>query len=98
MHHETPYYLIDELRMKDAMEKIRFVQEASGAKCVLALKCFSSWCAFPFMSKYMKGVTTSSLHEARLGREKFGGEVHGYSVAFAADEIEEVVSYCNKLI
>ena len=98
MHQETPYYLIDEQRMKDAMEKIRFVQERSGAKCVLALKCFSSWCAFPFMNKYMKGVTTSSLHEARLGREKFGGEVHGYSVAFAADEIEEVVSYCDKLI
>jgi carboxynorspermidine decarboxylase len=98
MHHDTPYYLIDELRMKDAMEKIRFVQEGSGAKCILALKCFSSWCAFPFMKKYMTGVTTSSLHEARLGREKFGGEVHGYSVAFAEDEIDEVVSYCDKLI
>ena len=46
----------------------------------------------------MAGVTTSSLHEARLGREEFGGEVHGYSVAFAEEEIDEVVFYCDKLI
>ncbi len=98
MRQETPYYLIDEERMKDAMDKIRLVQDGSGIKCLLALKCFSSWCAFPFMKKYMAGVTTSSLHEARLGREKFGGEVHGYAVAFAEDEIDEVVSYCDKLI
>jgi len=84
--------------MLPAMERIRFVQEQSGAKCMLALKCFSSWCAFDFMSQYLAGTTSSSLWEARLGHEKFGGETHGYSVAFAEDEMEEVVSYCDKII
>jgi len=95
---ETPYYLIDEQRMKEAMQTIEYVQEKSGAKCVLALKCFSSFCAFPFMRKYMPGVTTSSLFEARLGYEKFGGEVHGYSVAFDDEEVAQIVPYCDKLI
>ncbi len=94
----TPYYLIDENRMRDAMEKISHVQKVSGAKCLLALKCFSSWCAFPFMSRYMAGTTSSSLHEARLGYEKFGGEVHGYSVAFDEDDLAQMSRYCDKLI
>nr|WP_245958091.1 carboxynorspermidine decarboxylase [Roseimicrobium gellanilyticum] len=80
------------------MERIRLVQERSGAKCVLALKCFSSWCAFDFMKQYLVGTTSSSLWETRLGHEKFGGETHGYSVAFADDEITEVVRCCDKII
>lgn len=94
----TPYYVIDEARMLPAMERIHYVQKHSGAKCVLALKCFSSWCAFDFMSQYLVGTTSSSLWETRLGHEKFGGETHGYSVAYADDEIAEVVSYCDKII
>jgi carboxynorspermidine decarboxylase len=94
----TPYYLIDEARMLKAMERIAYVRECSGAKSVLALKCFSSWCAFDFMKDYMAGTTSSSLYEARLGYEKFGGETHGYSVAYSEDEIPEIVEYCDKVI
>lgn len=98
MNVSTPYYLIDETRMLKAMERIAYVREKSGAKSVLALKCFSSWCAFDFMKNYLVGTTSSSLYEARLGYEKFGGETHGYSVAFSDDEIDEVVEYCDKVI
>ena len=98
MRLSTPYYLIDEARMLPAMERIREVQDRSGAKCVLALKCFSSWCAFGFMRPYFAGSTSSSLWETRLGYEKFGGETHGYSVAYADDEIAEVVRYSDKII
>lgn len=94
----TPYYLIDETRMLKAMQRIAYVRERSGAKSVLALKCFSSWCVFDFMKQYMAGTTSSSLYEARLGYEKFGGETHGYSVAYSEDEIPQVVKYCDKVI
>ena len=95
---KTPYYLIDENRMLEAMQKIKSVQDVSGAKSVLALKCFSTWCAFDFMKDYLVGTTSSSLYEAKLGREKFGGETHGYSVAYTDDEIDEVISVCGKVI
>src|SRR5690606_12643101 len=75
---ETPYYLIEEARMLPTLERIRYVQERSGARCLLALKCFSAWCAFDFMRGFFAGTTSSSLYEARLGREEFGGETHGY--------------------
>ena len=68
----TPYYLIDEKKLLRNLKIIQKVRELSGAKSVLALKCFSTWSVFPLMSKYMDGTTSSSLPEAKLGYEKFG--------------------------
>lgn len=98
MNITTPYYVIDERRMLPAMQKIREVYQQSGVKSVLALKCFSSWCAFDFMRDYLAGTTSSSLYEAKLGKETFGGENHGYAVAYKEEEIREVVAVCDKVI
>ncbi|MGI6087208.1 MAG: carboxynorspermidine decarboxylase [Kiritimatiellia bacterium] len=94
----TPYYLIDERRLLHNMQLIERVREASGAKFVLALKCFAAWPVFKLMRRYMDGTTSSSLYEARLGREKFGGETHAFSVAFSKDEIRAVRRYADKVI
>ncbi|MCX6993956.1 MAG: carboxynorspermidine decarboxylase [Kiritimatiellaeota bacterium] len=94
----TPYYLIDEKRLLKNLKIIRRVREVSGAKSVLALKCFSSWCVFGLMRRYMDGTTSSSLFEARLGHEKFGKEVHAYSVGFSRQDIREVRQYADKII
>jgi len=94
----TPYYFLDEARLLKNLEKIRFVREASGAKSVLALKCFSTWCVFDLMRQYMDGTTSSSLFEARLGHEKFGKEVHAYSVVYAEEEVAAVCSFADKII
>lgn len=94
----TPYYLIDEKKLLENLEIIRQVRELSGAKSVLALKCFATWCVFPLMRKYMDGTTSSSLPEARLGHEKFGKEVHAYSVAFSRKEVREVSTFASKVI
>lgn len=95
---QTPYYLIDEQLLKKNLEKIALVRERSGAKSVLALKCFSTWSVFDLMRQYMDGTTSSSLYEAKLGHEKFGKEVHAYSVGFSKDEIEEVRTFATKII
>ena len=94
----TPYYLIGEAGLRKNLEIIRFIREKSGAKSVLALKCFSTWCVFDLMRQYMDGTTSSSLFEARLGREKFGKEVHAYSVAYSVEEIEAVAKFADKVI
>ncbi|HAJ12840.1 MAG TPA: carboxynorspermidine decarboxylase, partial [Comamonadaceae bacterium] len=44
------------------------------------------------------GTTSSSLYEVRLGQEKFPGETHAYSVAWADHEIGEVLGYSDKII
>ena len=94
----TPYYLIDEARLLKNLTRVAAVRSASGAKSVLALKCFATWAVFDLMREYLDGTTSSSLYEARLGREKFGKEVHAYSVAFSEAEIDAVRHYATKII
>jgi len=94
----TPYYLLDERRLAENLAIVRRVREASGAKAVLALKCFSTWGVFELMAAHLDGTTSSSLYEARLGRERFGKEVHAYSVAWSADELAEVAGFADKVI
>ena len=94
----TPYYLIDEKKLLRNLKIIRRVRALSGAKSVLALKCFSTWSAFDLMKPYLDGTTSSGVYEARLGREKFGKEVHAYSVGFSRQDIQAVRRYADKVI
>ncbi len=95
---DTPYYLIDEKKLLKNLKIIEFVRECSGARSVLALKCFSAWGVFGLMKKYLDGTTSSSVYEARLGREKFGKEVHAYSVGYSKEDIREVLPVADKII
>src|SRR5215475_13702242 len=95
---ETPYYLIDEAQLVRNLKTIQYVRERSGAKSVLALKCFSTWSVFPLMSQYMDGTTSSSLYEAKLGHERFGGETQAYSVAFSESDVREARTFASKII
>ncbi|MGJ8515573.1 carboxynorspermidine decarboxylase [Carnimonas bestiolae] len=95
---KTPYYLIDKQKLLRNMRIMDQVRELSGAKTLLALKCFATWCVFDLMREHMDGTTSSSLNEVRLGREKFGGETHAYSVAWADHEIDEAVGHADKII
>lgn len=94
----TPYYLLRETALRRNLELVADVRERSGAKAVLALKCFSAWSVFPLMRQYLDGTTSSSPYEARLGFEEFGGETHAYSVAYTADDVREVASFADKVI
>jgi carboxynorspermidine decarboxylase len=95
---DTPYYLIDEKNLLRNLRVMRRVRDRSGAKSLLALKCFSTWCVFDLMREYLDGTTSSSLFEARLGREKFGGETHAYSVAYSREEILQVRKFADTVI
>ncbi len=94
----TPYYLLDEKKLAKNLKIIKKVRDNSGAKSLLALKCFSTWSVFDVMRKYMDGTTSSSLFEVRLGHEKFGKETHAYCVAYSDAEIKEVVKYSDTII
>ncbi|MBU1113457.1 MAG: carboxynorspermidine decarboxylase, partial [Candidatus Omnitrophica bacterium] len=94
----TPYYLIYEQKLLRNLKIVRRIGRLSGAKFVLALKCFSTWSVFDLMKDYLDGTTSSSLYETRLGYEKFAKEVHAYSVAFSKGEINQIKPYADKII
>ena len=95
---KTPYYIADESLLVKNLEIIKSIGEKSGAKFVLALKCFSMWSVFPLMSKYLHGTTSSAIYEARLGKEYFGGETQAYSVVFTEEEVKQAREFADKII
>ncbi len=95
---QTPFYLIDRAKLARNMAIMDELRSGSGAKTLLALKCFATWGVFDQMRQHMDGTTSSSLYELKLGRERFGKETHAYSVAWADHEIAEAVGYADKII
>ena len=94
----TPYFMIDESKLITNLEKAKQLKEISGAKLVLALKCFSTWGTFDTIKPYLDGTTSSGPYEVKLGHETFGGETHAYSVGYSKADIEAVKPLADKII
>jgi carboxynorspermidine decarboxylase len=94
----TPCFVIRERDLLRNLEPIARLRQLSGAKALLALKCFSTWGVFPLLRPHLDGTTSSSPFEARLGFENFGGETHAYSVAYSETDVRQVVTHCQKII
>jgi carboxynorspermidine decarboxylase len=76
---------------------LRSVMDRSGAKVLLALKGFAQFSEAKLVAKYLAGTTSSGLHEALLGREEFGGEVHAYSPAFKDEEFAHLLRIADHI-
>lgn len=95
---ETPYFVVDLGLLRRNLAVLRRVQDESGAKVLLALKGFAMWSVFPIAKGYLSGITASSVSEARLGREEFGGEVHAYAPAYSDADIAELVTLADHVV
>ena len=95
---KTPYFLVDEKLLLKNLSILQSVQQDTGCKILLAQKAFSMFYAYPLISKYLSGTTASGLYEARLGKEKFGGETHVFSPAYREDEFEEILQYADDIV
>ena len=95
---ETPVYLLDQGLIEENMKVLRYVKDRTGCKILHALKAYASFATFPTMSRYLDGVCASGLNEARLGREKFGKEVHTFSAAYKEKEIKAILKYSDSII
>lgn len=95
---KTPCFVVDEKRLTDNLEILKDVSERAGCKILLAQKAFSMFYAYPLISKYLAGTTASGLYEAKLGKEKFGGETHVFSPAYREDEFQEILKYADDIV
>ncbi|MCC5879893.1 MAG: carboxynorspermidine decarboxylase [Idiomarina sp.] len=93
----SPCYVLDEARLKRNLELMERVQQDSGADIILALKGFAMWSAFPLVKQYLKGCTASSAWEAELAADTFGSEVHAYSPAYKAHDMDVILKHCNHI-
>ncbi|MGD9947119.1 MAG: carboxynorspermidine decarboxylase [Desulfobulbus sp.] len=94
----TPAFVVDEGLLADNLAILAQVKEATGCKILLALKCFAMYSVFPLLRQTLDGVCCSSPHEARLGREEFGGEVHSFAAAYSEGDIVQLAGTCDHLV
>jgi carboxynorspermidine decarboxylase len=94
----TPCYIVDETLLVKNLQILENVMQQTGCKILLAQKAFSMFSLYPLISSYLCGTAASSLFEAKLGREKFGKEVHIFSPAYVENEFNEILSVCDHII
>lgn len=87
----SPCFVIDESKLRKNLSLIQSVAREAEIEIILAFKAFATWQVFPIFKEYIKGVTASSLQEAKLGFDKMGCQVHSYQVAYKESEWEETL-------
>lgn len=98
----SPCFVLDEARLLANVKILDDVQRESGAKILLALKAYAAWSTFSLLSRAASGplfgTCASSVDEARLGREEFGGEVHAFAAAWSDAEMRELLSLADHIV
>ncbi len=94
---QTPAYILNEQRLEENLKLLKKIQDASGAKILLALKGFAFKASFPLIQNYLAGCCASGLHEAKLASE-MQKEVHTYAPAFKDEEIDEIIDLSHHIV
>jgi len=94
----SPCFVVDEIALEENLRLLQRVQQDSGAKILLALKAFAMWSLAPLVARYLSGTCASGVHEARLGREAFGGEVHTFCAAYSEADLVEVLRLSDHVV
>lgn len=87
----SPCYVVDLQRLESNLAILESIQQATECKILCALKGFAMHSVFPLLSRSLAGVCASGPHEARLGAELFGREVHVFAPAFSLRDMEELL-------
>ena len=93
--HPTPAFVVDAASLERNLAILGEVKRRTGCRILLALKAFSMFSVFPRMRRVLDGCCASSVYEARLARETFGGEVHAFAAAFSETEMREIVTLAD---
>ena len=80
-------YVLEEKKLIRNLTLLRDIQEQSGAHIIMALKAFSMYHVFPLLKQYLHGAATSSVNEAKLVEEYWGGQSFVYSPVYSKNDI-----------
>lgn len=94
----SPCFIVDEDLLEKNLIKLQSVEIRTGCRVLMALKGFAMWAVFPQIRNYLSGTATSSLNEARLGREIFDKEVHVYAPAYTQAEFPQLLELADHVV
>jgi carboxynorspermidine decarboxylase len=95
---DSPAFVVDAAALRRNLAVLADVRERSGIKLLAALKAFSMWRVAPLISRYLDGVCTSGLWEARLAGEFYTGEIATYCAGYKAEDLAEICRLSDHVI
>ncbi len=95
---KTPCFVVQERKIRENLEILKGIEEDTGCHILLAQKAFSMYSLYSLIGEYLDGATASGLYEARLGYEEMGKENHIFSPAYRANEMDEILRYCDHIV
>lgn len=95
---QTPCYVVNQTQLERNLQLLQYVQQQANCKILLAFKGFAMWSLAPIIRKYLPGTSASSVSEAKLGSEMFGGELHVYAPAFSEADMQEHVKMAKHIV
>jgi len=96
-HKENPCYVIEEEKLLKNLQFIKDIADRADVEIILALKAFANWKTFDIINKFVNHTTASSLYEAQLSAEHFGGLTYTYSPAYEKGTIGAVLRYSEHI-
>ncbi len=93
----SPCFVLEEARLLQNLAVFERVQKEVPVRVLLALKAFSLFHSFPLIRKTLHGASASSVWEAQLAAEEFGGDLHVYSPAFRHEDMPAILAYASHI-
>ncbi|BAY43797.1 carboxynorspermidine decarboxylase [Scytonema sp. HK-05] len=91
----SPCFVLEEARLEQNLAVFERVQREAPVRVLLAFKAFSLFHTFPLIRKTLHGASASSVWEAQLAAEEFGGELHVYSPAYREQDMPSILGYAS---
>ena len=64
----TPAYIIDENMLVHNLEILKYVEDKTGCKILLAQKAFSAFYEYPLIGRYISGTTVDCMRQGLAGK------------------------------
>lgn len=94
----SPCFVVDAAAVERNLQIIADVRDRAGVKVLLALKAFSMWSLGDLVGRYLDGVATSGLFEAKLAADHYHGEIATYCAGYKAADMAEICRLSDHVI
>ena len=95
---DSPAFVVDAAALRRNLGVLADVRDRSGIRLLAAMKAFSMWRVAPLIGRYLDGVCTSGLWEAKLAAEHYSGEIATYCAGYKAEDLPEICRLSDHVI
>ena len=93
----SPCFVLDEKRLRQNLETLKYISQDTGIHILIALKGFAMWQVFPLLRQYLEGASASSCNEAQLCFEELQTHAHTYCVTYNPQDFSDIMGFSSHL-